>query len=1008
MSRTDSTRPASVAAAVAMLLAASMPAKQAFAADPEAADELEAVVVTGSRIARRDFVSATPVVTVGEELLKQNQDFAVETMLRQLPQFAASGTSQFSAGLGSTGASTLNLRAIGDNRNLVLLNGRRLMPSTANFAIDVNTIPSSLIDSVETLTGGASAVYGSDAISGVVNFKLKSNFTGVRLDAQYGSTFENDMTNANVTLTLGANFAEDRGNAVVAVDWADRGTFLQRDRDFYRRAWASAYPSAPVTIIQGAYNPAIGGNPPSEAAVDAYFATLGAPANTVSRTSSLGFNDDGSLFNTIGTAGTGIYNFSSMVSPYQAQSVNASGQHLVSEYPFVDAQLAVPVTRTSLFTKANYEINQYANVYLQAYSTQYDSRAVGGAVQFGNFWAITVPRDATHPVPQALATILDSRANPDGDWVLFKTATMFTGMRVTDNDSDVYQVVAGVTGKLGLSDWTYDLYGSNGRSQLVTTGVSGYVRNALAEVLFDAPNYGAGYSDSNGTCTSGVYPFGTFAPSQDCIDYMSAHPVNRTELKQDVVELNLQGGLFNLPAGQVRAAFGASWRNNTYLFKPDDTLTIARSSNQDTDFSGTFVTRGTQGEVSVTDIYTELLFPLLRDKSWARNLEASVGYRLSDYSVSGNVSAYKADLLWEPIETLRLRAGFQHAVRGPNVNELFQPPTPQFGAPTDPCRSTVNTTNPTFNNPTNPNRAQLQQLCRAMMGPGAPPITDPVNDPYGLNSYNGGGDISTPAFVRGNPLLQPESADTITAGFVFQPQWELALGTRMSLSVDYYNIEVEDAIASVTSQATFDFCYNANGGNPTYDPNNLYCRNIGRDQTPGSNGITTIVNATSQNLGMINTDGFDIQFDLSAQIGPGQLRFNSLANHILNFKQQAGANQPQLQYAGHTGYFSWRLFNTISYQWGPANVGLRWQRLSAVEALAKVTNPASPNPDISAYDYFELTGAYTVNDKLSFRAGVSNLFDKEQPLTGTFLGTTDPQNYDIIGRRYYVRGTVTF
>jgi iron complex outermembrane receptor protein len=1000
-----------VAATVALLLAANISSQRAGAAEAEAAaeDELTSVVVTGSRIVRRDYESPTPVVTVGAELLEQTADFAIETKLRALPQFSASGASQFNANpaTGGTGAATLNLRGIGDNRNLVLLDGRRLMPSTSNFAIDVNTIPASLIENVETITGGASAVYGSDAISGVVNFKTRTNFSGMRIDVQHGSTFKNDMENTDATVTLGGNFAEDRGNAVIALNWSDRGTIRQRDREFYRRSWATAYPASPVTIIQGAYNPSVGNNAPTEGAVDAYFATFGAPANAVSRTTSLGFNDNGSLFNATGAVGTNIYNFSSGVPLRQAVSTTATGGKVVSEYSFVGQELAVPVTRTSLFAKMNYKLTDNANAYLQAYNTHYDSVAESGAIQLGNFWAITVPRDGAHPVPQALATILNSRANPNAEWVLFKTL-QYTGQRVTEGKSDVSQLVGGVNGGLGFSDWTYDVNFSSGRSQLLTTGVSGYVKNALAEVLFDAPNYGANYRDSNGTCTSGVSPFGNFAPSQDCIDYMTVNPKNRTELKQHTAELNLQGGLFALPAGDVRAAAGASWRKNTYLYAPDDALTIARSSNQDTDFSGTFVTRGTSGDISVKDVYAEVLVPLLRGAPLAESLQMSLGYRMSNYSVSGSVNAYKADLVWTPISELSVRGGYQHAVRGPNVNELYQPPTPQFGAPADNCRSTVNLTNPSFNNPNNPNRAKLQQLCRAMMGSGAPPITDAVNDPYGLNNYNGGGDISTPAFVSGNPLLEPESGDTITAGFVFQPQWELPLSSRMSLSLDYYNIQVKDAIASVSSQATFDYCYNANGGNATYDPNNLYCRNIGRDQTPGNNGVTTIVTGLTQNQGKIDTDGVDLQFDINAQVGPGQLRLNSLLNHIFSFKQQAAPGQAPLEYAGHTGYYDWRLFNTLSYQWGPTNVGLRWQRLSAVKALAKVTAPTSTNPDIASYDYFDLTGNYRLGDKITFGAGISNLFDKVQPETSFTPGSTDPQNYDIIGRRYFVRASLSF
>jgi len=1003
---------ASGAIALALLLDAGSALAQADVAPqqgnaPSASNE--AIVVTGSRIVRRDFSSSTPIVTVGQELLTQTADFAIESSLQQLPQFAASTTSQFNAGLVSVGASTLNLRNMGDNRNLVLLDGRRLQPSTSNFSIDVNAIPASLIENVEVITGGASAVYGSDAISGVINFRLKRNFEGVRIDAQQGITQHGDAPNTNVTLTLGGNFAENRGNAVLVVDYSKRGTFQQRDREFYRRGWASGMSSSNF-LAQGYFRP-VAGNMPDQAVVDSYFGQFGAAPGAVTNLTDLGFNGDDSLFN---VRGSNIYNFTSMRLPYQNVAQLSPTSRAVVEYPFVDATLSVPLERLSVFSRLNYEIDDNINVYMQGYYTHYDSTTEGGPGQLANTHAILIPRDGAHPVPAALAAILDSRPDPTAPWMLNKS-TLDIGNRVNSNKNDVFQVLAGVNGNIpGLSDWTYDLNASWGRSQLISTGVSGFIRTSLTQQLYNAPNYGAGYSDPAGTCTSGLDPFGFSRPSQDCIDYISAHPANTTELKQQTVELNLQGKLFDLPAGEVRTAIGAGYRRNTFSFKPDDLLRVPISSQGHVDLSGTYVVEPAEGVVSVKEVYGELLVPLLRDSFIGRSLEASLGYRYSDYSMTGGVHAYKADLIWAPVDALRVRGGYQRAVRAPNVNELFQPPTSVLASPQDPCNSTVNL--PWANHPGNPDRAQMQALCRAMMSTGAPPVLDPVNDPTGLNNYVGS-DKSVPSVVAGNPALGAEKADTYTAGIVFQPRWALPLDTRLSISVDWYKIDLKDAISYVSAQAAYDFCFNANGTtNPTYDPNYVYCRFIERDDRPGSLGVPNRVSVTYQNQGTLKTEGVDFQIDLNSQIGPGRFRINSLINHIRTFTTQIVEGAEEYEYAGHSGggvgqsasFFHWKMFNTFSYEVGALTMGLRWQHLGAVRNVAKVTAPTSTLPDVAAYNLFDLFGAVEINENVRFRGGVSNLFDKQPPVTGANIATTNPYDYDIIGRRFYVGASITF
>ena len=1009
-------------AALAMALAAP-PAVAGQAADVEMAEE---IVVTGSRIARRDFDASSPVVTVGTELLQQTADFALETKLQQLPQFAASTSSQFAAIYTSYGASTLNLRNLGDNRNLVLLDGRRLQPSTSSLAIDINVIPAGLIENVEVITGGASAVYGSDAISGVINFRLRRNFEGLRIDAQQGITKYGDAPNSSISAMFGGNFAENRGNAVFSVEYANRGTFRQSDRAFYRDAYMSGVPAGSI-LGNGVYRP--GANAPSQAALNAYFQQFGAPAGGVSRATDIGFNNDASsLFN---VTGANIWNYTSLAPPRQAVSGISPTSKAVVEYPFVDQILSVPLERISAFGRMNYRITDHVELFAQAYLTDYTSHTEGGPSQMINFWQLSIPRDSAHPVPASLAALLDSRADPQAPWLLGKTY-LFLGQRVMENKNQVYQILGGARGDLGLGDWSWEVYGSHGSSTLTQTGVNGFVLHSRVQTLMNAPNYGAGYSDASGRCTSGIYPFGgNGAPgerfpinaqpsalqqvSADCIAYISGNPVNRTALKQDVVEANFQGRLLSLPAGDVRLAVGAGWRRNSFSYAPDPVMTVARSSALDTEYSGQFATLGTEGEIAVKELYGEMLVPLLADKPFFHSLEASFAYRYSDYDQTGGVSAWKADLSWRPVETLLLRGGYQRAVRAPNVTELFQPPTPVLSVPQDLCQS--NLTTPHSNTPSNPNRAKVQQLCRALMGAGAPPVTDPVNDPYGLNNYLGAGNISISTFVAGNPDLKPEKADTFTAGVVFRPRGELPLNAALTLTADYYNIRLDGAIAFVSAQQAYDFCFNANGSsNPGYEADNAYCQMIGRVQIPGSNGIPNVVRVTYQNQGTLRTDGIDLQGDLQFDAGPGRFGVNILANHLRSFRIQTAPGADALEYAGHSGggfgqqgaYFSWKLFTNFTYSVGDAVLGLRWQHLSAVRNVAKVTAPASTLPDVPAYNLFDLFASVKVGEAMSLRGGVSNIANRQPPVTGAYPPTTDPYDYDIIGRRFYIGATVTF
>ncbi|MEH3105774.1 MAG: TonB-dependent receptor [Sphingomonas fennica] len=979
------------------------------------------IIVTGSRIARRDYISNTPIATVRDEVLQNTGSFALETKLLQLPQFAGAGNSQFSTGYFNSGAATLNLRNLGDNRNLVLLDGRRLQPSTQNLAIDVNTIPAALIDNVEVITGGASAVYGADAVSGVVNFKLKRNFSGAQFDAYSGITQRGDGRVIDLSGLIGGNFADGRGNAVIALTFADRGPVYNIDIPFFQRGFrVGAIPSSSSFLSNGYYKPVA--NAPSAAAVNAYFGRFGAAPGAVTPGTTLGFNNDGqSLFNVTGGS---IFNYTNPLFPrFVVDTFTTPGRSVVKQNFAAETLASLPLKRWSAFGNAHFDVSDAVTFYGQALYTHYRSITIGGAPVADNFWQVDVPRDAAHPVPTDFAGLLNSRPNPAAPWTLGKLLS-FMGPGTVEHVNDVWQFVGGARGKIA-GDITWDVYGAYGETQLVDYGQSGFASYARYRELVQAPNYGANYTaPGGGRCTSGINPFGEIngtgpgagttgnpalpAVSADCIDYLNPYYTTRTRHRQEIVEATVQGKAFDLPAGELRFAVGATYRKNALTFRPD------RAFRPDaafaTDIIGQFGVLPVVGSNTVKEAYGELLIPLIHDTPLIRQLELSVAYRYSDYNRSGGAEAYKADLSWQVFEPLRLRGGYQRAVRAPNVIEQFGPPSLVFDAATDACQSNLPTAY--GNIASNPNRRQVQALCRTLMGAGAPAVTDAAADPFGLNTYLGGGSASLNSYPSGNPNVQPEKADTFTIGGVFAPKWDLPLNSRFNLSVDYYNIKINGAIGYVNAQLTYQLCFNANGAsNPGYDANNVYCRAIQRSTAPGT-GYPTGVFSTYLNQGAIQTSGIDIQADLRSDIGSGTATLNVVANYLDQFDRRVAPGAPTIDYAGFAGgYFRWKLFTTGSYQLGPVLAGLRWRHLTSATAqdylVSRCTTPTCFS-DTPRYNVFDLFTTVRAGKQLTIRAGIDNLFDRDPPVTRGIPGSTDVQNYDVLGRRFYVAATTRF
>jgi len=1088
-----------VRAAIAAILAGTLYTQHASAQAQEQEEVLQEVSITGSRIVRRDLEASSPIVTVEAQALEEKGTLAVETVLNDLPQFVPANT-QFITGdvqpgpMSTPGSATLNLRGLGSNRTLVLIDGRRAQPANASLVVDINSIPSSAIASVEIISGGASAVYGADAMGGVTNFKLRDNFQGATVQARGGMTEYGDGEEYSINTLLGVSLGS-QGNAMLGVEWQQRESALVNKRPFFAAALTDPTvagrvesrilrPSYEVITTRNQMGGIITGNAPSSAAVNALF-----PERTtnITATDLFYFNHDNSIFmrqyGGIGfneTIGDGHYKLQPGSTP---GGTLAENEH--------DPLLSSPMERYSVFGRAKYnfgDVTGFSQVMLVSTNVFNDRNhppstyaSYAAAIPYGSqIYAPsrnpvtneTLPEyraggklglncpatggctnSQAFPVPAELASLLNSRganrttntafpqpiydsvtgqplivAGVDSPWRL-SYAAPWLPTRATINDTQLYQALAGFSGKLGLGDWTWEAYASHGETH-TTSSYEGYVSMALYRMVMQSPNYGRGFStvDASGnniiglglgnkvaTCTTGLPVFEEFTPSQDCIDAITINATDRTDLTQEVVEANFQGGLYELPAGEIRAALGLSYRRNEFTFTPDYSRDI--DNVFDIPAGAASATR-VGGETNLREVYGELLVPLLRDKPFARTLELELGARRSNYNTAaGNVNTYKALFSWSPVDFVRMRGGYQLANRAPNVNELFLGASSIVGgAPDDPCAAT-GVTVPWGNVASNPDRAQVQALCSALINS---PTSEYDVDPNAFAGTTGGIAFN---IQKGNPNLDSEKGETYTIGLVMRSPFESPLASNISAAIDYYEATVSNAISTISATTTYDLCFNRDGSsNPNYsldDPSGM-CRNIERDPATGRPARTA---TPYTNLGTLKTSGVDLNLNWRAGLAdmglssvPGALSLNVSLNYLLGFEAQDFPTQRSQELKGTAsrgGLFDYVTVTTLRYTAGGGNIALNWRHTPQIDNAAKVTNPTTTQQGAAAYNRFNLSGGYNFTDNFSISGGVENLFDKDPPIygatpTSSGAGSTLSSVYDTLGRRYYLTARMTF
>jgi iron complex outermembrane receptor protein len=1008
---------------------------QSTAAAPAAAEEpLPEVTITGSRIARtRDLDAPSPISTIGQDTLNNTSATGVESVLNQQPQFVPQ-TTQFTSQVQATptqspGAATLNLRGLGSNRNLVLVDGQRWQPSNASLVVDLNTIPMAAIESVETITGGASAVYGPDAIAGVVNFVLKKDFQGLDVDIQRGESFKGDAGNTRASILMGMNSSDNRGNVMIGLDWTKRDAVYQDQRSFYNDGFTDPNNVSSGFIYAPSYAPASDTVMPSQGALNGLFPQ--APAGTVTPPTEIYFNQDGTPF----VAQNGGLGYNGPInslnggrySGINVLSANTSSPNSLQQ-TFTGGLLSIPLQRYSMFGHGHLDLTDDVTAYAQLDYNNTQVESENGYAPAITIWATSIPRYNTPGstsqdsswLPASLETLLNSRSDPNANWTLYQS-TDYMGPETDTTTTDVWQMTAGLKGKLPFRDWTWDIYGSQGKTHEIDdyTGLPSLQRLAYLDAL---PDFGKGASISapagtpfgyGESCTTGLPVFQDFTPSSDCIQSIEDPLKTEQTLKQTIVEGYIQGLLWPLPGGDARFDLGATYRGEEFDYSPGNPVGAITDNPV-----GIFPSNYTAGDISVKEAYTELLVPIVK------RLELELGFRESDFNTAGYKDTYKAMFTWKAMDQLSFRGGYQAATRAPNVAELYTGATQDVVAfpQEDPCSAT--TLSPWGNVASNPNRGKVQTLCEALIGNTTSQFNTQTYNAATLGTGPNGWTRQSPTFfpleiesIEGNPNVKPETGKTFTLGAVITDPFGFV---GFSSTIDLYQITIADTIAPESPITVYNTCFNSNGAsNPTYSVTNASCQLIQRNPITGDRASVT---ALYSNLGTLVTNGLDLAMNYGHDLGPGRFAVGTSMNYLNKYEYQEQPGAPYINAKGTLdpvngiagsgasdsgGLFNFRANSHVQYTFQSLTVGLGWEFLSSIKDQTASMNPSTTVLPVPSYNLFNLYSSYAF-EKVTVRFGVDNLFNKQPLVTGNNPGVNDSSNvtnpglYDPIGIQFYV------
>jgi outer membrane receptor protein involved in Fe transport len=962
---------APVVLGLAMIAAPAYAQTAQAAEDDTAADE---IVVTGSLIKNPNLEQSSPVTVVTSEEVELRQTNVAEQFLRELPSAVPSIGSQVNNGNG--GNSFVNLRGIGSNRNLVLLDGQRTVPANLNATVDLNNIPLALIERTDILTGGATTTYGADAVSGVVNFITKHDFAGIELSASEQLTEKGDGNTFRVDATIGANFDDGRGNAVFSIGYQEADPVYQGDRAFSKDN-ISSFSGAPggsgtsvPSRISGARLVSSGTNP---ALPNGGTLQLAPDGQTVVPTYAL-------------------FNFN----PYNI--------------------FQTPFSRFNMYGAANYEVSDAIEVYTQGFFAKNRVKTIiAPSGTFGS--TLTLPLSnpflpagvrnqlcAFNTTGSALytprftqaqcdaAALAVTKTDPNYREVVVAIPRRFVEAGTRDNQYTTTVFNYGIGARGGITDnISWDVYGSYGESQNESRQTGNGTLTRLRQAV---------QSTNRNTCldtSSNCVPLnlfgaqGTITPAMiGFLTGVSNSGTTNTTLAQVKGVVSGDTG-FAIATTPVNFATGVEYRK----------YTASSISDLLTQTPGEVLGNGAAspdvfGEYDVKEVFGELVIPILEDASFAKSLTLEVGGRYSDYSTAGGNTTWKVGGSWEPIDGLKFRGNYQRGARAPNIGELFSPNVVGLtNLGVDPCAGAAPLTN-----------ANLRAVCIAQ---GAPANTIGSIQNPSAQQANG--------TFGGNPNLGVEIAKTWTVGAVWQPEFV----SNFSISVDYFNIKVTGAVSTPTSGDVISACFTGLSASSASNP---ACTGIRRNPlTGGLDGDTATTFGLpfpSSNLGRITTDGVDVAIRYKRDLGFADLNwsFDGTWNHSNKFQATpTGLNRECIGfYSPNCNIQPEYVFNqrtSLTFD-DSITVSLLWRYLSGSQQepddIINGNGPVAAGfgfEKIPDEHYFDLSGRFEITDNATLTLTVMNLLNNKPHVVGADVGTTSfnsgniyPSSYDPLGRRF--------
>jgi len=942
---------------------------QAGQGDEPAAD----IVVTGSRIASPSATAASPLQTIGAEQIRQSGAINVQDVLLQNPTFGSPGISRTNSSFAtqSAGVATVNLRNLGEDRTLVLVNGRRFVSGVpGSSAVDLNVIPTQFLERTEILTGGASAVYGSDAVAGVVNLVYKTKFDGLQVDGQMGISQYGDGADRQINVLAGKNFADGRGNIMLFGGYSKQGTVLKKNRSTEAGSSAIDQTSANLT--------------PND------------PETLLS-----GFIPGGRFYAGDQTFSYGTNNVLRDCSTVSCGGFNRSD----SRY------LAVPVERFLAAGRGNFEVSPALNLFLEGNFARTKSRtnieafplssdlvniATGGQVPIQ-----TVVGGVTYRNPYVPDAIFNAATDTDGDGlrdIYFDRRLADFGPRTSSATRDLFRIAGGANGKFLEDRFNYEVYGIYGQTIENQTGNGQYDSTKFTQALnaYRDPTTGQivcadPAARAAGCVPANIYGINALAPAAG---YLAVPTTLRSKITQTVAGANVSGKLFSIfGADPIGVSVGTEYRRES----SSNTFDLLTQQG----LNGNNALPSTSGHFDLIEGFAETIVPILQDRPFFHSLSVRGAIRVSNYSTIGTTYSYNYGGEWAPIADVRFRVMQARSVRAPNVNELFQPAQQDFPSGLqDPCAGVTAATGGT-----------LGTQCRGAAGVAA---NIAANGAFAVNQADLQGITS---FGGGNPALQEEKGNSFTAGVVLNPTSVRGL-RNLVVTVDYFNIKIDDAIVTTPLQFILNQCYN--------NAAQQYCDQIVRRPAivgPNSAGSLDEVNTGPSNSGGAKTSGIDVAVDWRSNLTTiglaGDLTLHGAYTHLISGYNVPLPGSPRDYFAGEVSsdIAAPRDKFSITSGYDISGVGLTmtgtWISQAGLDdQLTGVRPQTDATYRMRPQFYLDSQLRFRTTDGFEFYVGGSNLLNNKPPFIadiGAVAGQdTNTSIYDPLGRRYYAGVRMSF